>query len=419
MEGGKSRWRATARGPSGHVPTMRRCVLAAAVLLIAGCGGGSNPPPSRPDAADPMTHERALDSIARANGGTRAAGTDGGAATADYIASRLAAAAFAVRRQRFPILTSVIKRPAKLTIDGRDVDTVPLQFTHSGDLTAPLRAARGLGCRSADYAGLPHGAVAISRRGGCFFRVQARLAERAGAGALLIRSTHPASGTLVVPNIRIPVLAIGNDAPRTGRAHVSVGATVKRTTTENVIGELRGGPAVVMAGAHLDSVPTGPGINDDGSGISALLAIARRLHGRPPGGVTLRLGFWTAEEIGLVGSMYYVHHLPQAERSRIRDYVNLDMIASPHPARLVYGDAAVTRVLREHVPGAHGVDVAGRSDHASFQSIGVPAGGLFTGDEFSQDPCYHRACDDLSNVNVRALHEMTDATESSLRQLAG
>jgi len=361
-----------------------------------------------------MTHERALDQIAREHGGTRAAGTPGGAATADYIARQLEAAGFAVRRQRFPITAFVIDRAPKLTIAGKRVDSVPLEFTPSGNVTGPLHAV-GVGCRRADYAGLPHGAVAVARRGGCFFRAAAREATRAGASALLIRSARPMSGTLVVPNIRIPVLSIGASAPRRGTAHLTVRAHVKRTTTENVIGERAGGDDVVMAGAHLDSVPNGPGVNDDGSGVSALLAIA---HRKPIPGATLRLGFWSAEEIGLVGSMYYVHHLPTDEQRAIRDYVNLDMVASPHPAKLVYGDAAVTDVLRELVPGAKGVDVAGRSDHASFQEIGVPSGGLFTGDEPAQDPCYHQACDDLSNVNAKALDQMTDAAEDALRRFA-
>ena len=60
---------------------------------------------------------------------------------------------------------------------------------------------------------------------------------------------------------------------------------------------------MVMAGGHLDSVPAGPGLNDNGSGVAALLHIAERLAGedRP-----LRFGFWAAEEIGLVGSRRYV-----------------------------------------------------------------------------------------------------------------
>jgi Zn-dependent M28 family amino/carboxypeptidase len=367
-----------------------------------------------------MTHERALDAIARNHDGTRAAGSAGDAATADYIAARLEAAGLRVRRQRLRVTTSVIEQPARLEAGGRRVETVPLQFTGSGDVTAALRPVPDHGCTSADYAGFPAGSVAIARRGDCYYRVKAERAQEAGAAALLIRATQPTSGTLASPGIRIPVLAIGRDAPVSGRAHVSVQASTRRATTENVIGELRRGSArrIVMAGAHLDSVPSGPGVNDDGSGVSALLAIARRLARHPPRGARVRLGFWTAEEIGLVGSWRYAHRLSRAARRRIRAYVNLDMIASPHPARLVYGDRAVTAVLRRHLTGLRAVDLGGSSDHASFQDVGIPAGGLFTGEQPAQDPCYHRACDDLGNVNRRALREMTNAAEASLRDLA-
>ena len=85
-----------------------------------------------------------------------------------------------------------------------------------------------------------------------------------------------------------------------------------------------------MAGGHLDSVPEGPGLNDNGSGVAAVLEMAEELGGRPlPDGTALRFGFWGAEEIGLVGSTDYVDGLSRAERRRITAYVNLDMVGSP------------------------------------------------------------------------------------------
>src|SRR3954468_14889331 len=167
--------------------------LAALALALAGCGGSHHPPRSAPsaDPADPVTHAEALNAIARAHHGTRAAGTAGDAATADYIADRLTAAGFAVRRQRLRVLTSTIDAGPRLTVGGTRVDVLPLQFTGSGDVTGPLRAARGFGCRPADYAGLPRGAVAVARRGRCYLRVKALRAQQAGAGALLIRAAHP------------------------------------------------------------------------------------------------------------------------------------------------------------------------------------------------------------------------------------
>ena len=63
----------------------------------------------------------------------------------------------------------------------------------------------------------------------------------------------------------------------------------------------------VVVGAHLDSVPEGPGINDNGSGTATILTIAEqmsRLHIKPRN--TLRFAFWGAEEAGLFGSNFYV-----------------------------------------------------------------------------------------------------------------
>ena len=66
---------------------------------------------------------------------------------------------------------------------------------------------------------------------------------------------------------------------------------------ENVIAELPGknDDNVVMAGAHLDSVPEGPGINDNGSGSAALLELAENLSKLKPQN-TIRLAWWGAEE---------------------------------------------------------------------------------------------------------------------------
>ena len=62
---------------------------------------------------------------------------------------------------------------------------------------------------------------------------------------------------------------------------------------------------VVMAGAHLDSVLAGPGINDNGSGSAALLEVAQNLGNHRPRN-TLRFAWWGAEEAGLVGSTAWV-----------------------------------------------------------------------------------------------------------------
>ena len=101
--------------------------------------------------------------------------------------------------------------------------------------------------------------------------------------------------------------------------------------TANVLAERTGtnNNNVVMAGAHLDSVLAGPGINDNGSGSAAILEAAVVLAKVNPQN-TLRFAWWGAEESGLVGSTNYVNGLSQAEKDRIALYLNFDMVGSPN-----------------------------------------------------------------------------------------
>jgi aminopeptidase S len=166
-----------------------------------------------------------------------------------------------------------------------------------------------------------------------------------------------------------------------------------------------------MAGAHVDSVRAGPGINDNATGIAALLEVAERLRERPG----LRLGFWTAEELGLFGSRHYVEDLPRDERRRIRAYVNLDMVGTRDGDVEVYDtDDRVERVLRAAVDEDGEENLSGDSDHAPFERADIPIGGLFTG----LDRCYHRACDTVSRTSATKAAEMARAAQEALTELA-
>jgi Zn-dependent M28 family amino/carboxypeptidase len=163
----------------------------------------------------------------------------------------------------------------------------------------------------------------------------------------------------------------------------------------------------------------------------------------------VRFAWWGAEEAGLVGSTFYVDQLTQDEKDSIAMNLNFDMLASPNFARFIYdGDASDNPDLD---PGPVGSDVIearfakffadrglatlptpfdGRSDYQAFINDGIPAGGLFTGAEevktpeqvalfggtagVAYDPCYHEACDDLSNLNLQVLDEMSDAVADAV-----
>ena len=156
-------------------------------------------------------------------------------------------------------------------------------------------------------------------------------------------------------------------------------------TGYNLIADWPGGDAnqVVMAGSHLDSVTSGPGINDNGSGSAAVLetALAVSRAGYHPT-KHLRFAWWGAEELGLVGSRYYVSNLSSANRAKISGYLNFDMIGSPNPGYFVYDDdPAIEKTFKDYYAGlgvATEIETEGdgRSDHAPFKSAGVPAGGL-------------------------------------------
>jgi Zn-dependent M28 family amino/carboxypeptidase len=458
---------------------MRRAL--AAILLsavaLAGCGGGDRSsaatasaprPASREPAAqqpagdqrDPWTHLQALAAVGTGNRGTRAAGTPGGVATEALIATRLRAAGFTVRFERVPFPFFDERRAPLVTLPGgrrlaADRDVRTLAYSAGGDARAPVRVVGGgranAGCPAADWRGFPRGRIALVRRGVCPFASKARAAQRAGAAALLVEdraatgTRGPVSGTLGAPGIRIPAVAVDAAAGAAlararGAVRVRVDAVSERRAARNVIGELAGtaGDRVVMAGAHLDSVAAGPGLNDDGSGVATLLALAARLGAGPRPAATIRLGFWTAEELGLYGSRAYVAGLSAAERRRVRSYVNLDMVGSPNAVLETYGagatEAALRRALDDAGPAPTASSIGGASDHASFQRAGIEVGGVFTGaservstdaaERFGAragrpaDPCYHRVCDTLANVDRPVMARVADAVEVALRSLA-
>ncbi|MET9116003.1 M28 family metallopeptidase [Streptomyces longwoodensis] len=205
-------------------------------------------------------------------------------------------------------------------------------------------------------------------------------------------------------------------------------------TGYNLIADWPGGDTtrVVMAGSHLDSVTAGPGINDNGSGSAAVLetALAVSRAGLQPTR-HLRFAWWGAEELGMVGSRYYVNNLSSANRSRISAYLNFDMIGSPNPGYFVYDDdPTIEQTFKTYfsglgVPTEIETEGDGRSDHAPFKNVGIPVGGLFSGADYVKtsaqaakwggtagqpfDRCYHSSCDTTANLNDTALDRNADA----------
>ncbi|MGW3405267.1 M28 family metallopeptidase, partial [Streptomyces zhihengii] len=219
--------------------------------------------------------------------------------------------------------------------------------------------------------------------------------------------------------------------------------TSSGATGYNLIADWPGGDTgqTLMAGAHLDSVSSGAGINDNGSGSAAVLETAlavSRAQFQPA--KHLRFAWWGAEELGLVGSKYYVNNLPSADRAKVAGYLNFDMIGSPNPGYFVYDDDPVIEQTFKGYFAGLGVPTEietegdGRSDHASFKNVGIPVGGLFTGASRTKtaaqaqkwggtsgqafDRCYHSSCDTTTNISDTALDRNSDAVAHAIWALS-
>jgi carboxypeptidase Q len=323
------------------------------------------------------------------------------------------------------------------------------------------------GCQESDYAGLPiKGEIAFVRGGGsCTHYNKGLLATRMGAKAMITwdpknqpyhearyggkRTPYP--GTIPLQTAGIGgsaaaalskiVLASKSSGPGAVIGSLTVynpGVPADRTYTKNLCYETISGDKerVLVLGAHIDSVMAGPGINDNGSGVAAILEIAKQLS-RFSLANRLRFCFWSGEEQGLLGSTYYVENLSPAEKNRIVAYLNFDMIGSPHPT---YGIMSGTEVSHDGlVPpqGSSGLTglwtsyftdekipfemyaFEGHTDHTAFRDAGIPIGAMNTGGMGKKteedvkkyggkvgdqmDTFYHTGNDTLENVDLDAL----------------
>ena len=486
---------------------MRRALMAAvtvAVLALPGVAQAQDDFNSKPyrqkvTVKNMLVHERALQRFADQNGGTRAAGTPGNTATTDYVLKTMRKAGWDAKLQPFEFpffqetapatFAQTTPTPARFT---EETDYALMTYSGSGDVTAAVApvdvtvpmdpaapaSTSNSGCEPADFAGFPAGAVALIQRGTCTFEVKANNAEAAGASAAVIFNEGQAAkpgqderqsllqGGLDAPGPGIPVVGVsygfGADAVTAIRGgatvtwHLVTQTIAETRITNNVIADSPFGDPdrTVVVSAHNDSVLAGPGINDDGSGTAMDLELARHLGkaGKTPRN-HVRFLWVGAEELGLLGSQFYVDQLSDDEKAQIIAMLDFDMVASPNWARQVYdGDGST---FGPDVSGPNGsgfieslftgwfdrqgqanepIPFDGRSDYVAFTDAGIPAGGIFTGAEEKKtkeqqalyggivgaqlDPCYHEACDTIANLNLQVFGEMKDAAADVLFQLA-
>ncbi len=394
--------------------------------------------------AGALTHLHALQRIADAHGGNRATGTAGYAACVEYVTEVLGAAGYQVRTPDVPCtrfvatsertqLADVGWRPRTLLMD----DSPPVTVAR-----ARLVVAFGIEEVAEVRQDLRGAVLLLARVTGGYAR-QVSAASAAGALAVLFYTDTPTPANIdrlhwfgadpppiAVASIsqddsaRLAALAAG---PGELEVRLDWAGAGQRMVSQNVLAATSdSGAGQVVVGAHLDSVLEAPGINDNGSGVAAVLqsAVALASAQRP---VTNQVIFalWTAEELVNVGSSYYVSRLSDADRRATALYLNAEMIGSPNYVPYVmHGPGTVSTPFDSYFQargiGYEYVDAATiGSDHQPFRAAGIPVGGLHCGSvgvktQAEQeryggiagqlyDPGYHQPADSVRNVSPAAL----------------
>ena len=358
-------------------------VPTASAITSAQCDARVNDTPSKLveciQTDDLWNHMKAFQKIANQNQGpdgmpSRNSGEPGYKASVDYVAALMKQAGYDVTIQTYkfiycaftgiPAFSEVSPTPHTYTLNdewgpGQSVGTANAALQPVGGIIIPPTptASSTSGCTSADFNGFVPGRIALIQRGGCNFGVKILNAKAAGAAGviifnegnptrtdLLVGSVVDAAGNPFVPTIPVAftTFAAGADlldqyqqAVQNSTAlpvmNISISAIVDPNRDDyNVIAESKGGDKnhVVVVDAHLDAI-YGAGMLDNASGSTTILDIAQKMKNVQPLN-KLRFIWFGGEELGLLGSAYYVDNLPSADLSHIGYDLDADVTATPN-----------------------------------------------------------------------------------------
>lgn len=362
--------------------------------------------------------------------GSRPAGSAKEREAADYIATQLQGYGYQVERQSFPFtrFNDGGSRLSVLQPITEELHPNTLVQSRSGDVEGPLVLV-GLG-QAGDFPPAVGGAIALIERGTNTFKDKVANAAAAGAKGAIIYNNQPGGfrGNIGEATA-IPAASISQEegkhladliARGSVNVHLSVQTTLEQVNSQNVIGTRKGAsPRSIVVGAHFDSVPAGPGANDNASGTATMLEIARimALADHP---LSLYFIAFGAEELGLYGSKHFVSSLEAEQLRQIVGMVNLDMVGVGD--RLKVGGSKDLEQKSMAVAERMGVEVSslgtestGLSDHGSFVAAGVPAVLI----HYIDDPRYHTAQDTVQYVRPENLAAAGKWALEIMRELMG
>ena len=443
------------------------CIVAAAALVFGTTAASATPPDCSAQVNDTpgkllpcittgdlMNHMQNFWDIALANPGpdgmpSRNAGEPGYLASLNYVKGLMDAAGYKTTVQKYTINYFAYTSPPTLIQSAPTAQTFALNVDYTtadslGTATnATVQPVGGIiipptptssstsGCTAADFSNFDSGNIALIQRGGCNFGVKVQNAEAAGAsGAIIFNEGNPgrtdllgigifdAAGNPFTPTI--PVAGVSFATGQTLYDEYNAGTPAVMTFSihgiadpnradYNLIADSPNGDKnhTVVVDAHLDAI-FGAGMLDNASGSATILDIAQLMKNVNPTN-HLRFIWFGGEELGLLGSQYYVGSLTPTERSHIAYDLDADVTATPNytlgildPAGPdLFGGASTVgafpnRVYKPSLVARDaGVDYLSSlglnheffsptgTDAFSFNQVGIPASGVLTG----QDCC--------------------------------
>lgn len=384
--------------------------------------------------------DRIYNHIATLSEEPRVAGTDVENRAVDYLREEFESYGYDVEVQPFTYTGYTEPTRIDLNVPGFDQGLNPGNFTYgvSGDVTAGLVDA-GIGS-PADFERVDaKGKIAVVQRGEFSFADKIVNASEAGAAGVIIYNSGPGAlnGTLGGHDDRlIPAVSLSQEQGQALLKHVKAnagsearivveGAKTGEHVSHNVIAtkhptsKKKDTGEVIVIGSHMDSVPGAPGANDNASGTSVTLELARVMKDLPSD-TEIRFASFGAEELGLIGSHHYVNELSEEEKDQIIANFNLDMVGSRDAGDLMVASVdgepnLVTELTHKSSKKLNGEPTtlgrSGSSDHVPFHQAGIPAA-LFIHSPL--EPWYHTPQDTLDKISKEKLLDVAEIVAAAV-----
>ena len=393
--------------------TVLLLLLLAAALAFTACGGGgtSSPPATAtpspeptatPDPGPPeIDRARIVEHVRKLSEeiGPRITGSAAEQAAVDYAQAQLQSYGYQVDVQTFSATGDLLRDVSVTPEGGTAIRGVMFALSGQGTATGPLV---DVGPGTSNEYPNASGAVVLAQRGEERFSEMALRALRAGAVALVVANNEPGPFQGGMANqVSLPVIAIGQEEGASLRVAGPVQVTVTvgttpQVTSHNVIARQPGTACMTLSGAHIDSVWWAAGANDNASGSAVVLELARVAAASGMSGHCFAL--WGAEEVGLLGSAFFVAAVGRDDRTALQAYINYDVAGSNATPRAIGGQQLLDRVG----PLASGLGLSLEmsteepqigSDHRSFARGGFPVVMLTTPGKI------HTPSDTLANLD--------------------